>query len=750
MNAPRRKLARFAACVVALALLPLLPEAGAESVVRPPAVDGLWLVAGDGGIFSHGVAGFFGSTGAVKLNQPVVGMAGTPSRNGYWMVASDGGIFSFGDATFFGSTGAVKLNRPIVGMASTPSGQGYWLVATDGGIFSYGDAGFFGSTGAVSLNKPIVGMASTPSGRGYWMVASDGGMFAFGDARFFGSTGAVSLNKPIVGMASTPSGQGYWLVASDGGLFSFGDAPFFGSTAGTNRTVVGMVPTPTGSGYYQATDAGEVVGFGDAHLSASATRLNHKLIGLAAAHQPAAGTRTVPPAPEEVRVVEPPTTTTAPRALTPAEKGRPNILLIVTDDQRLDGTLEGMPLTRRWFQEAGTTFVDGYANTPLCCPERATIFSGRYMHNHGVINNGEARKLDKTWTIPRYLQDAGYSTAIIGKYLDGWSEHNAPPNWDHFAITGGGYVDEYFNVDGVGDKAAYSTDFIAEKSLEFLADFEATDDAKPWYVHVTPHAPHDTSEGTFDWAERHADDPIPAWHPSPAVTDVHREDQVDYIRHTRQSDESSRFAHDGQLRTLLAVDEMVDAIFRRLAATGELNNTLAVFTSDNGYSWGERGVSSKGLPYVESVKVPFLVRWPDVFAAGAVDTRPVGGVDLLPTILEATQTVPAVLGHPFDGRSFLPGHPGRDSILLEFSADHRGIPPWASLRNGDWQYIEYYQDDDTTLHFREYYDLAADPWQLDNLLADTDPANDPDVDALSTDLAAARQCAGSTPPQGCP
>src|SRR5207253_915966 len=145
-------------------------------------------------------------------------------KPGYDLVASDGGIFSFGGAGFPGSTGALQLNKPIVGMAPTPSGHGYWLVATDGGIFALGDAAFAGSTGAITLNKPIVGMAATPTGGGYWLVATDGGIFAFGDATFFGSTGALKLNKPIVGMAATPSGGGYWLVATDGGIFAFGDA----------------------------------------------------------------------------------------------------------------------------------------------------------------------------------------------------------------------------------------------------------------------------------------------------------------------------------------------------------------------------------------------------------------------------------------------------------------------------------------------------------------------------------------------
>jgi subtilisin family serine protease len=243
---------------------------------------GYWLVGSDGGIFAFGDARFLGSTGAVRLNKPIVGMAATPAGAGYWLVASDGGIFAFGDGGFFGSTGAVRLNRPIVGMAPTPSGRGYWLVASDGGIFAFGDAGFFGSTGAVPLNKPIVGMTSTPTGQGYWLVASDGGIFAFGDARFSGSTGAVPLNKPIVGMASTPTGRGYWLVASDGGIFAFGDARFLGSTGGRGVTdIVAISPVAGGAGYWLTGANGSVYSFGSApalgHLGA--TPLNRPIVG---------------------------------------------------------------------------------------------------------------------------------------------------------------------------------------------------------------------------------------------------------------------------------------------------------------------------------------------------------------------------------------------------------------------------------------------------------------------------------------
>jgi hypothetical protein len=162
-------------------------------------------VASDGGVFTSGGAGFFGSQGGKPLNEPVVGIASTPDGKGYWEVASDGGIFTFGSAGFFGSTGSLRLNKPVVGIASTPDGKGYWLVASDGGIFTFGDAGFFGSQGGKPLNEPIVGIASTPDGNGYWETASDGGIFTFGDATFSGSQGGRPLNAPIVGIATSPA-----------------------------------------------------------------------------------------------------------------------------------------------------------------------------------------------------------------------------------------------------------------------------------------------------------------------------------------------------------------------------------------------------------------------------------------------------------------------------------------------------------------------------------------------------------------
>ena len=248
---------------------------------------GYWLAASDGGIFTYGDAGFFGSTGDIVLNKPIVTMSATPTRAGYWLAASDGGIFTFGDAGFFGSTGDMVLNSPVVGMVPTRSGLGYWLVAADGGVFSFGDAVFYGSTGDLTLNKPIVGMAATPTGEGYWLVASDGGIFAFGDAPFLGSTGDIVLNQPIVGMAALPAGAGYWMVASDGGVFSFGRAGFFGSTGDLvlNSPIVAITPSATAQGYLFTAADGGVFAFGDAPFLGSAAELgplNRPVVTIAA------------------------------------------------------------------------------------------------------------------------------------------------------------------------------------------------------------------------------------------------------------------------------------------------------------------------------------------------------------------------------------------------------------------------------------------------------------------------------------
>jgi hypothetical protein len=220
-----------------------------------PGAGGYWLVASDGGVFSFGNAGFYGSAAPLRLDQPVVGMAPTPDGKGYWLVAADGGIFTYGDATFYGSMASAHLDEPVVGMAATPDGGGYWLAGADGGVFSFGDAVYDGNslgTGSTDGGTKTVGISSDPAGRGYWLVSADGSVAAFGAAASYGSAAPLHLNAPVVGMAPTPDGDGYWEVASDGGVFTFGDASFFGSLGGQPVTypIAGMAADPEGGGYW--------------------------------------------------------------------------------------------------------------------------------------------------------------------------------------------------------------------------------------------------------------------------------------------------------------------------------------------------------------------------------------------------------------------------------------------------------------------------------------------------------------------
>jgi hypothetical protein len=224
-----------------------------------PDHDGYWLVGEDGGVFSYGDAGFYGS-GVNAYPYPigeVVGIAPTPDGRGYWIAERYGSTLNFGDAPEETTPPGLFPNAPTVGIASGPEAVGYWLAGADGGVFSFANAAFYGSMGGSPLNAPVVGIAPTPDGRGYWLVAADGGVFSFGDAGFHGSMGSHPLNAPIVGMAATPDGRGYWLVAADGGVFSFGDAGFHGSLGATPpdgaTPVIGMATTSDGNGYWVAT-----------------------------------------------------------------------------------------------------------------------------------------------------------------------------------------------------------------------------------------------------------------------------------------------------------------------------------------------------------------------------------------------------------------------------------------------------------------------------------------------------------------
>jgi hypothetical protein len=266
------------------------PPATAQAPCTPPtsAPAGYWLAGSDGGIFTFGDLPFCGSTGAISLAQPIVGLAPTPNGGGYWMVGADGGVFSFGDAPYYGSVPGVGVHvTNIVGIAPTPDGRGYWIVGSDGGMFSFGDAKYYGSVPGLGIHVTnIRGVASATNGGGYWMVGSDGGVFSFGDAPYHGSVPGVGVHVTnIVGLATDSSSGGYWIVGDDGGVYSF-DAPFDGSVPGLGihiANIVGMEAVAGGSGYRMVGSDGGVFCFGNApyYGSMGGKPLARPIIGIA-------------------------------------------------------------------------------------------------------------------------------------------------------------------------------------------------------------------------------------------------------------------------------------------------------------------------------------------------------------------------------------------------------------------------------------------------------------------------------------
>jgi hypothetical protein len=260
------------------------PAVGPTCPGPPPQPAGYWQVASDGGIFTFGAAQFYGSTGSIRLNKPVVGMAATPDGKGYWLVASDGGIFAYGDAQFHGSTGSMVLNKPIISMIPTVDGGGYWLIASDGGVFAFGNAPFLGSTGGNAPPYPITAAAPGYLGGGYWMVDSNGQVFNYGNAPAEGSPGSAPDAYTISGIAPTQDDHGYWLSSWNGNVADFGDAAHYGSMYGTNLNapIVGITATHDGAGYWLQGSDGGIFTFGDAPFlgSMGGQHLNAPMVGI--------------------------------------------------------------------------------------------------------------------------------------------------------------------------------------------------------------------------------------------------------------------------------------------------------------------------------------------------------------------------------------------------------------------------------------------------------------------------------------
>lgn len=427
---------------------------------------------------------------------------------------------------------------------------------------------------------------------------------------------------------------------------------------------------------------------------------------------------------------------------------RPNIIVIVTDDQRAD-SLRYMYATKRIFQRGGTTFTNAFATTPLCCPSRASILTGRYAHNHGVRTQQQAdapaAEAAEEMMIQKDLRASGYTTALFGKFLNNWDLKRNPEHLDEWAIFSHsapfGYRGGTWNINGKTKEIfRYSTTYLRDRAQKFIKARE-DNDRRPWFMYIAPAAPH----RPFETERRYRRAPVDAWPGNPAVFEEDRTDKPLWVQQRSKQLAKGVSTRKKQMRTLMSVDDLVAQLPKTLDRFNETRRTLLIYLSDNGYFWSEHGLGTKKWPYLPSVKIPLMMAWPGTIDAGVVDERLVANIDVAPTIAE----VAGVNLQGADGRSLLSSQ-DRSRLLLEyFPPDALNPPEWASTITHNFQYIEYYDPQGLLLQ-REYYDLVADPWQLVNLLGDTDPTNDPSLTEatnLMLQLSDDRECAG---PRQCP
>jgi arylsulfatase A-like enzyme len=440
------------------------------------------------------------------------------------------------------------------------------------------------------------------------------------------------------------------------------------------------------------------------------------------------------------------------------EDPRPNVVVIMTDDQHV-GSERFMPAVQELLTAQGTTFENAMATTSLCCPSRASFLTGQHAHNHGVRRNaspgGGYPALDQSETLPVWLQRAGYATAHVGKFLNGYGKADAtevPLGWtewygsiDNSTYRMYGYrLNENGTVVRYGEGPAdYQTDVYADKAVDVIERRAAS--PEPFFLSVATLAPHlELDRAPPRPAPRHAgafaDEPLPR---SPSFDEGNVSDKPAVIQGLSPLGPAAidkiTTRYRSRLESLLAVDDLVRDVVSALEQSGELDETLLVFTSDNGYFHGEHRIRfDKRYPHEESIRVPLILRGPGIPAA-ATRTALAANVDLAPTILDATG---ASTGeeHVVDGASLLPlaADPGAGAgrpVLLQYWVDGASpVPAYSAARTPDHLYVEYDGGD------RELYDLAADPYQLDSRHAD--PAYQPVRERLAAQLDWLRGCVG--------
>ncbi len=476
--------------------------------------------------------------------------------------------------------------------------------------------------------------------------------------------------------------------------------------------------------------------------------------------------------------------------------GLPNIVLIQTDDQTLASlNRKTMPRTMRLLADRGTTFNNHAVASPLCCPSRASLLTGQYPHNHRVLANSPGyQALDgKRNTLPAWLQRAGYLTAHVGKFLNRYDQYltrsaAAAPGWDEWVtmLPPYGYFDYDLGVNGKrvsygNTRSDYLTTVLNREARRVVA--EQLPRKRPLFLALDQFAPHgQTTEkaggcglsavplpGDF---RRFARAQLPS---PPSFDETDMSDKPSFRRILSRLPEgriaSMRENYRCRLGTLRAVDRGVGRIYHAVKSAGEIDRTVFIFTSDNGFLQGEHRIpAQKAQPYEEAVRVPLVIKVPRGFRRGTERVNEIdeatSNIDLAPTILQLARGEPCrskTTCRVMDGRSLLGlltrrslAWPEDRAVLLEFTSGHQRNNVeescnFSALRTVEYSFVEYRSIPNPrtgrcqTTEQYELYDLGSDPYQLDNLATETESAAaaiDGQQRSLALELADLGRCAG--------
>ena len=436
-----------------------------------------------------------------------------------------------------------------------------------------------------------------------------------------------------------------------------------------------------------------------------------------------------------------------------AVAGAPNIFIYHLDDLRdaFPGAidpLQFMPKTRAWMAD-GRRYTQMFVADPSCCPSRASMMTGRYPHNNGVLDQQDGPLFDGPHSMACYLRSAGYATYIAGKFLTTWPKTQLPPCFDRSTVMWGGYIDVAVKVDGVSrTTSGYSTTYIGNRGRSYITS--ALSGTKPFLLYETPHAPH-WSDTTVNGSPARLAIPDTQYAnvnvgTCSGVPESDRSDKPAYVRNMNFTTAQGQQMCQSQLRAIMSADDQFAATMQLLSDRGVLGNTLVILSSDNGYMWGEHGRTEKFVPYEPALQVPLWIRWPGHFTGGTDTTRLVSHLDLLPTMLAAAGFTLPANAPPLDGESLL--QPGRrTTVYSEYYVDQAnpGVPSWRMVRTRTAKYTQLRNPQGDVIA-REYYNLTNDPAENLNLLGDSTSANDPPastISSMTSTLNAFATCSGA-------